>query len=162
MKFLVKIDVKGLQTIDYVHSAKCRFKEMPHENILVATNQSSTRSICFRDGNNFDDVLYQKGPGDSITLSFDDFVPGLTAGNFPEWYEKLRSRIISVDAQEQYGHGQGIKVTERKIHGSATARVRHQQVSYGGDLCYCVKIHADGVTALAEAMMLHELILKGE
>ncbi len=165
MKFHVDVDVKGLPTCRYSNTAPNDFKVLATEkgDLMLATDSSFARSICFRDGRHYDGLPHQKGPGDVCTLVFDDFVPGITLGDKPAWYKKLSNRILSVSATADYGPGQGITVSEDRRFGSAIARIRNCQPAWGnsGQFGYTVKITATGKNALDDARALYAQILSG-
>ncbi len=167
MKFLVKIDTKGLPTTRYSNSAEYDFKQKPDcGDLLFANEQYNQRSICFRDGRQFDEYRVRDAMVDhkTFTLAYDDFKAGETLNDQPEWYGTLRDRIVAVSATEEYGPGQNVVVAEKLVYGCATARIRHVQASWGnaGNLVYCVKIAATGQNALQDARRLHQLILEGK
>ena len=163
MKFYVDIDVKGLPTTRFTLTAEHDFKKMPPQkgNLLVANESGYSRCICFRDGSCYEGRPDQKGAGDVCTIEFDDFVPGMTIEHEPKWYYLLKDRIIGVQATEGYGPGQGIAVTEHITEGSAVARIRNQQATWGTNdvLVYQVKITASGPQSLSDARKLHAKIL---
>ncbi len=170
MEFYVKISLEGLPTISSVDSARKKFPDFPQDrgDLLVTTGWDHARGICHRSGQNFfgakvDGYDAPRGPGETITLMFDDFVPGRTADSRPEWYLLLWERILSVEAEEHYGPEQGVRVTENIVEGWAVGIVRNVPMSYGQarQFCHWVKISATGNWALADAMDLHRRILAG-
>lgn len=163
MKFYVDIGVADLPIIEYSTSAEEKFRQLPTPkgDLLLAVSKNFARGICVRDGQYFEDQKNNKGPGDICTLCFDDFTARGTLHNQPDWYHLLKNRIVATRAEEAYGPGQGITVTEMVAYGSATAKVRHQQAEWGrnGELVYVVKIEATGVNSLDDARVLHQRII---
>ncbi|MCA9357549.1 hypothetical protein H6784_04965 [Candidatus Nomurabacteria bacterium] len=166
MKFYIDINVKGLRTIIFKDAAKDDFEKLSTEqgDLLLVVNSNYPRGICLRDGSYYEGRRDQCGLGDICTIEFDDFEPSMTLDDNPEWHDLLKERIVAVRAQEQYGPGQGIAVSERKTYGSAVARIRNQQSNWGRDgvLVYVVKIVATGPQSLKDAIALHKMILEGE
>lgn len=165
MRFHITISLDGLPTTPSAESAKRKFPDFPKDkgDLLVTTGWDNPRSICHRDGRIFSYENGQRGPGETIVLVFDDFVPGFTKDSRPEWYDLLWERILAVKAEAEYGPDQLIQVTEEIKYCCAVAKVRHVpvQCSHQRPLCYHVKISAEGSLALACAMALHQLILAG-
>lgn len=165
MRFHITISLSDLPTTQSVDSARRKFPDFPKErgDVLVTTSWDSPRSICHRDGRIFTDENEQRGPGETIMLMFDDFVAGFTKDSRPKWYDLLWNRILSVQAEAEYGPDHGIKVTEEIRSGCAVGRVRQVPVQYSHQrpLCHRVKISAEGNWALTDAMDLHQLILAG-
>lgn len=161
MKFYIDINVKDIPTIGYSSDAKGKCKEMSSDqgDLLLTVESNFAREICTRDGYRLEDKCGRKGPGSVVTLCFDDFTA--EGSNHPWWYHLLRNRIISTQATEQYGSGQGIAVTEEVTYGSAIAKVRHQQADWGqnGEVVYVVKISAKGNSSLDDAISLHHDII---
>ena len=165
MIFHIDINVADLTRVDYSNQAREAFSKSPNANLVLACHPNYERSICLRTGLVYDDKTGKKGPGNVVTLNFDDFVPGLGPDAVPPWYEDLKDRIVATSAYQEYGPAQGIRVTERWVFGSAVARVRHQQASWGrnGEIVFVVKIVATGPSSLKDALALHaELLAEGQ
>lgn len=166
MRFSITISLSDLPTTLSVDSARRKFPDFPKDkgDLMVTTGWANPRSICHRDGRIFENANGQGGPGETIVLVFDDFVPGFTKDSRPEWYDLLWERILSVKAEAEYGPDQLIQVTEEIKSGCAVAKVRNVpvQCSHQKPLCYHVKISAEGNLALACAMALHQRILAGK
>lgn len=159
MEFFVQIDARDVMDgIDgHFHSPAGDFEKLPatHGDLLFYHKGG----LCHRSGAKF--AVHQTNKG-IFTMKFDDFVPGMSLGIPPAWYQFLKDRILSTCAEASYGAGQGLRVVENCSYMSATARIRHVRMPYANEIAFVVKITAEGPTSFSDARVLHDRILKGD